>query len=223
LGIFFFYLYSRLRIQAYQEFVYMPNRFQEGQHRLVYNFIVKIDGEYCLACFIEKRVKRGPPTIKLQIDHADGNSSNWSPDNLHFLCQMHNLKMRNLTSIEHKKLIDQYSAKNESMREREIFNAPTTIAKELVDYTSGSSEMQANSIFETKWLDFMHGWIRTNGSIPKEEAINSGALIAGCNPITTARYLSKYTSSLSCFKISRDSSGVKNITYRKENNKERKP
>jgi hypothetical protein len=192
----------------------MPNRFQEGQHRLVYNFIVKIDGEYCLACFIEKSIKRSPPTIKLQIDHADGNPSNWNPDNLHFLCQTHNLKMRKLTSAEHKKLIETYSAKNERERARENFNAPTILAKEIIDYTSGSPEMQANSLFEQKWLDFMHGWIRTNGSIPKEEAINGGALMAGCNPTTTNRYLSKYTSSLSCFKETRDSSGAKIVVYR---------
>jgi hypothetical protein len=192
----------------------MPNRFQIAQHKLAYGFIAKTDGEYCLACFIEKGIKRSPPSIKLQIDHADSNPSNWSPDNLHFLCQTHNLKMKKLTSNEHKKLIETYSAKNERVRERDIFSTPTTIAKELVDYTSGSPEMQANSIFEQKWLDFMHGWIRANGSIPKEESINSGALIAGCNPITTSRYLSKYTSSLSCFKVARDSTGAKVVTYR---------
>jgi hypothetical protein len=194
----------------------MANRFQLAQYKLAYGFIVRSDGEYCLACFIEKSIKRSPPAIKLQIDHADGNPSNWSPDNLHFLCQTHNLKMRKLTSAEHTKLIERYSAKNESVRERDIFSAPTTIAKELVDYNSGSPEMRANSLFEQKWLDFMHGWIRSNGSIPKEEAINSGALIAGCSPITTSRYLSKYTSSLSCFKVSRDSTGVKTVAYRKE-------
>jgi hypothetical protein len=192
----------------------MPNRFQEAQHNLAYNFICKNDGEYCLACYIEKGLKHKPPAIKLQIDHADNNPSNWSPYNLHFLCQTHNLKMRKLTSIEHKKLIENYSAKNERVRARENFNIPTILAKEIIDYTNGSPEMQANSLFEQKWLDFMHAWIRTNGSIPKEEAINSGALIAGCNPSTTTRYLSKYTASLSCFKISRDSSGAKIVVYR---------
>jgi hypothetical protein len=192
----------------------MANRFQLAQYKLAYGFIARTDGEYCLACFIEKKIKRSPPAIKLQIDHADNNLSNWSPDNLHFLCQMHNLKMKKLTSIEHKKMIDQYSAKNERECEREIFVVPTIIAKEKVNYSSGSPEMQANSIFEQKWLDFMHGWIRNNGSIPKEEAINSGALLAGCSPLTTSRYLSKYTSSLSCFRETRDSSGAKIITYR---------
>ena len=73
----------------------MPNRFQIAQHKLAYDFIACRDGEYCLACFIENGIKRGPPAIKLQIDHADNNPRNWSPPNLHLLCQKHNLEMRN--------------------------------------------------------------------------------------------------------------------------------
>lgn len=192
----------------------VPNRFQTAQHNLAYGFIAERDGEYCLACYIEKGIKRGPPAIKLQIDHADNNPQNWSPTILHLLCQSHNLKMRTLTTAEHNRLIEKYSAKNDWLRARENSHTPTTRAKEMVDYTSGSPEMQANSIFENRWLDFMHSWIMSNGSIPKEEAINGGALVAGCNPSTTARYLSKYTSALSCFKISRDDTGVRIVNYR---------
>jgi hypothetical protein len=191
----------------------MPNRFQIAQYKLAYEFIAKRDGEYCLVCSIEKDIKRGPPAIKLQIDHADGNPWNWSPDNLHFLCQTHNLKMRNLTAAEHKRLMDEYSAKNECARARENHHIPTVMAKEQVDYTSGSPEMQANGIFEPRWLDFMHNWIRANGCIAKSEAIYGGAAVAGCNPSTTERYLKKYTSSMGPFKESRDSAGAKIIVY----------
>ena len=192
----------------------MPNRFQLAQHQLAHEFIANRDGEYCLTCFIENGIKRGPPAIKLQIDHADNNPGNWSAVNLHFLCQTHNLEMRKKTAAEHKRLITEYSAKNECVRARENYHAPTVTAKEQVDYTSGSPEMQANSIFEQRWLDFIHGWIRANGSIPKSEAINGGAAAAGCNPSTTARYLAKYASSIGCFKESRDSTGTKIIVYR---------
>ncbi len=192
----------------------MANRFQIAQHKLAYEFIANRDGENCLACFIEKGIRRGPPTIKLQIDHADNNPRNWSPTNLYLLCQTHNLKMRKMTAVEHKRLIAEYSAKNECVRARENHHMPTVVAKEQVDYSSGSPEMQANSIFEQLWLDFMHGWIRANGSIPKSEAINSGAAAAGCNPSTTARYLAKYASSMGCFKESRDNTGIRIIVYR---------
>jgi hypothetical protein len=192
----------------------MPNRFQTAQHQLAYDFIIKRDGEYCLACFNENGIKRGPPAIKLQIDHADNNPSNWSSTNLHLLCQKHNLEMRNKPSAEHKRLIEDYSAKNECVRARENHHTPTVTAKEQVDYACGSQEMRANCIFEQRWLDFMHEWIRVNGSIPKSETINAGAAAAGCSTSTTARYLAKYSSSFGCFQESRDSAGVKIIVYR---------
>ncbi len=78
----------------------MPNRFQIAQHKLAHDFIANRDGEYCLACFIENGIKRGPSAIILQIDHADNNPGNWSPTNLYLLCQTHNLKMRKMTSAE---------------------------------------------------------------------------------------------------------------------------
>jgi hypothetical protein len=191
----------------------MANRFQLAQHKLAYNFIAKSEGEYCLICFVEKGDKRGPPAIRLQIDHADCNPSNWSPENLHLLCQTHNLALRKKTISEHRQLILEYSAKNVCARARKNFHTPTTTAKELIDYTSASPEMQANSLFEQRWSDFIHEWVRSNGSIPKKEAIYGGAAIAGCSPSTTERYLGKYTSSMGCFKESRDSSGAKIIIY----------
>ena len=199
----------------------MPNRFQIAQHQLAYDFIIKRDGEYCLVCFIENGIKRGPPTIKLQIDHADNNPRNWSSTNLHLLCQKHNLKMRNKPLVEHKRLIEDYSAKNECVRARENHYIATMIAKEQVDYASGSPEMQANSIYEQRWLDFMHEWIGVNGSIPRYEAIYSGSAAVDCSPSTTTRYLAKYSSSFGCFQESRDSAGVKIIVYRPINFKKK--
>ena len=80
----------------------MPNRFQRAQHEIAYGFIAARDGEYCLICKGEGKLKK-PPEVKLQIDHADDNPKNWDPGNLHLLCQKHNLEMRKLTSAEHKK------------------------------------------------------------------------------------------------------------------------
>ena len=71
----------------------MANRFQINQHRMAYGFIASRDGEYCLIC------KRGPGKVKLQIDHADNNPSNWEPDNLHLLCQTHNLQLRSVPVV----------------------------------------------------------------------------------------------------------------------------
>jgi hypothetical protein len=192
----------------------MPNRFQKSQHDLAYEFIARRDGEYCLPCFIETGIKVGPPQIKLQIDHADSNPQNWSSPNLTLDCAKHNIRFRNMPREEHLRLIQKYSAKNEVARARENHFIPTILSKDQVDYSNGSPELQLNSIFEKKWLDFMHGWIGANGSIPKDEAIYGGAAVAGCNPTTSERYLRKYTSSMGCFTKDRDSSGSKIIKYR---------
>ena len=81
-------------------------------------------------------------------------------------------------------------------------------------------------MFEQPWLDFMHEWVRAIGSIPKKEAIYGGAAVIGCSPATTERYLGKYTSSMGCFKESKDSMGARIIVYidsleRKNNDRRR--
>lgn len=190
----------------------MPNRFQKPQHELAGAFIDARDGHYCLSCFIDRGIKN---TLRLQIDHADSNVRNWDPENLHWLCPHCNNAMRVWDSEEHRELILAYSAENALARARENKSQPTTMVKHMVDYSTGSIEMQANSVMEVIWLDFMHGWIRANGSIPKKEAINGGAAASGANPSTTARYLDKYTSVWAqCFVEIRDSLGGKMIVYR---------
>ncbi len=93
----------------------MPNRCQTNVHDAYYRWMAARDGEYCLACFIEKGIQRKG---KLQIDHANNDITDWSPKNLHLLCPMHNLKMRKLTTQQHINLMRQYSAKNEGKREK---------------------------------------------------------------------------------------------------------
>ena len=127
----------------------MANRFQVNQHRLAYDFIASRDGEYCLIC------KRGPGKAKLQIDHADNNPSNWEPDNLHLLCQEHNLQLRIVPVAKKLRTIRWHSAKNVCVRERKYGSLSTKIAKDTLDYRCGSVEMKANSMFEpvfTEWL-----------------------------------------------------------------------
>lgn len=88
----------------------MANRFQINQHRMAYGFIASRDGEYCLIC------KRGPGKVKLQIDHADNNPSNWEPDNLHLLCQTHNLQLRSVPVVKKLRTIRWHSAKTVCVR-----------------------------------------------------------------------------------------------------------
>jgi len=187
----------------------MPNRFQIRQHDLAYRFIAARDGEHCLIC------RRKPPGVQLQIDHADGNEQNWAPDNLHLLCQFDNLQLRGKPPREHRRLLSFYSAKNVCVRERERGIESTDTSKELVDYSTGSQEMKANSIYERRFRRWLLEEIARVGSIPKKEVINSGAEMAGCNPVTISRYLDKLTSAISVLKEAKDAFGNIIITYKR--------
>lgn len=177
----------------------MANRYQANQYKLSWEMIAERDGEYCLACFIEGRGRRGPGAVSLQIDHADNNKRNWAPSNVHFLCKTDNLKMRRLSVKEHSLLMTAYSAENVRVRMRN--NEYLSATRRTHAYEQGSPEMQINSIAERLWLEFMHEWIKINGSILKADAINAGAIAADdVNIQTTARYYIKHTSILGRFR-----------------------
>jgi len=186
----------------------MANRFQIRQHEIAYNFIAARDGEYCLIC------RKKPPAVKLQIDHADNNPDNWNPENLHLLCQKHNLEMRGKTVAEHKRLIRTYSANNERERARERGREGTSQVRDLVDFRNASPEMKANSYYEVRYRDWLLTIIREQGFITKQEAVNSGAEVAGCSPLTANRYLAKLTSSVGPLKTRKDATGTVIVEWR---------
>jgi hypothetical protein len=186
----------------------MANRFQIRQHEIAYNFIAARDGEYCLIC------KKKPPATKLQIDHADNDPKNWDPENLHLLCQKHNLQMRGKPAAEHKRLIRSYSAKNERERARERGRESTGQVKTLVDFRNASPEMKANSYYEIRYREWLLAIIRDQGFITKLEAVNSGAEVVGCSPLTANRYLAKLTSSVGPLKERKDATGTVIVEFR---------
>lgn len=163
----------------------MPSRFQNKQREWVYLFLSVRDGDHCLICNVKPSPRR-----KLEIDHADGNPGNSQPQNLHLLCRKCNQAMRLKTSKEHSRIIANHYAKNVCESVRENIDA----SKRILEYESGSSEMKANSFYEGKFRDWIIDQMERLGSIPRREAINSGAELVGCSPITITRYLDKLTS-----------------------------
>ncbi len=192
----------------------MANRIGNPQRDRLYPYVVKVHGNYCIACFIEDHIRRGSPAIKLELDHANGDEADWSPENIFPVCKTHNLKFRGMKPAAHKKLLEGYSIQNERERERENLSTRKTIVKEEADYRSGPPEMKANSRYEPKWLTFMHDQLRIDGSIKKDDAISGGAHYSGCAIQTSRNYLTKYTSPWSCFKEEVDSSGNRIIVFR---------
>lgn len=189
----------------------MPNRFQTAQHDLAYNFLVAYEGEYCLIGKIGHKKCEGG----LQIDHADNNPWNWKPGNIHLVCQKHNLELRKLTTKQHKALMARYCARNEREREKTKGDIPGDVLASMVDYSSGSTEMQVNVRCKQIFADWVIQLINKHGQWPKTDVINSGAHISGCNPQTSRRYLDALTSSVVPLQESRDETGTMIVTFRK--------
>jgi len=169
----------------------MPRRYGVNVQLWVYRFLVLRDGEQCALCFELPGVQNGRRQ-KLDIDHLDGNPDNNDPDNLRLLCPRCNIATRN------KALSGQsYSPRNVCVndRERKEGKPATRVVRQAVNYRQGSPEMQASFLFEVDFRNWLLDKVREQGGLPREDAVAAGAEIVGCSPSTTARYLSKLTSS----------------------------
>lgn len=164
------------------------NRWNRNTYNWAYRYLCARDGEQCMFC----RAK--PPKVKLEIDHIDNNPYNNDPANLCLLCKKHNCQMRGKKPSEHKRIIHSHSLQNENERDTPLASPATQFTKEVLDYHSGSVEMRANSMFETKFNNWVMSAATRSVELLKKEAVNSGAYEVGCNTQTTARYLDKLTS-----------------------------
>jgi hypothetical protein len=189
----------------------MPNRFQVAQYDLAYNFLSAYEGKYCLVGKIGHEKCKG----SLQIDHADNNPWNWKPGNIHLVCRKHNLELRKLTTKEHKAKMARYSAKNERERKKIKGDIPGDLVVAMVDYTSGSPEMQVNVRCKQLFTDWVIELLNSHGQWSKKDIINSGAHISGCNTQTSRRYLDALIGSVGPLQESRDEMGEVIISYRK--------
>jgi hypothetical protein len=197
----------------------MSRRLEKKPRLIIYGLIAYREGEYCLPCFVEGAGRRGPKSgVKLELDHADNDETNWNPDNIHLCCKAHNLKFRRLTSKAHVSLMREYSAVNVCARAKENMDPRKARIIAEVDLKSGSTELLLNSIYEPGWLNWMHERLTSMGSINKKEAINAGAAAQRCSNTTTARYYDVHTSSEGVFEEFTDGSGHRCIRYRKIDN-----
>lgn len=174
----------------------MPRRWGINTRLWAYRFLVLRDGELCARCFEIPTTQNDT----LDIDHIDGNPSNCEEDNLRLLCRRCNVTLENQRRAGVGPPSDQYVCEREGKEGK----AQTRVSREVVNYSEGSTEMQANFLFELDFRKWLLGKIRSLGGYPKLDAINSGAELVGCSPSTTARYLVKLTSSAGPLRESRD-------------------
>lgn len=192
-----------------------PNRFQANTRLWVYRYLVLRDGEQCARCYEVPTAKNnGNPTAKngnsssgLDIHHLDGNPFNNEPDNLALYCRACNNKARSNGPSA-------YSATCE--RERKEGKASTRVTREALDYRAPEAPvtMQANFLYELDFRKWLLGIIQERGFIPKLDAINAGAEVVGCSPLTTQRYVAKLTSSVGVLNEVKDMLGETVLTWK---------
>jgi hypothetical protein len=124
----------------------------------------------------------------LDIDHIDGNHKNDDSDNLRLLCRRCNVATSNRNTPRRNLSSD--------LRERKGGRASTRIARKDANYREGSSEMQANLLYEDPFRRWLMRKVTTEGGYDRSTAIAEGAELVGCSPLTTARYITKLTSPL---------------------------
>ena len=211
----------------------MPGRYQENQRKLIYKFLVDRDGEQCIGCLYHYDEFRGPPGTPLEIDHADGDIHNSEPSNLHLLCTTCNLSLRGKSSEEHRTLISLYSAyvvrvregektgvrplvlKLEKRKKNKNTGDSTAYAREIVDYMSGSPEMQANNVYEVKARNIVLETLRRYEVFDYNQLRDGTAELVGCSVISVDRYFRKLFSAAGpCRKYKDEGSGIWMATLR---------
>ena len=142
----------------------MPKYQTKPQRSWRYEKVARAEGEQCLACKIEKGIRRGPPGARLVVEHADNNPRNWAWSNLHLSCYSHNKRFEKLEVHEKISLLRSYGDQLEKEREREGLPTWRTVLKDELPYEDGSPEMKANRRMERRWCYYVNELLKSKGS-----------------------------------------------------------
>jgi len=176
--------------------------------------IARAEGDQCIACKIEKGIRRGPPRKRLIIEHADNDQTNWSWGNIHLCCYSHNKKFEKL-SVEAKiSLLQAYS--DQLYKERERENLPTweTVFKDMLPYDDGSLECQLNKKYIRRWRHYVNNKLTEEGSYDKRMLIRNAGKFAGCSIPTSRNYLELDSSEEGPYQETIDDDGNMVIKFR---------
>jgi hypothetical protein len=107
-------------------------------------------------------------------------------------------------------------------RERLEGHVSTRVVREMIDFTEGSPEMQANSVYEKCFRTYVLNEVRERQVISQKDAVSSGAEITGCSVITAKRYIEKLVSPRGCLQVVIDSAGQRQLTWKERLSEEDK-
>lgn len=189
--------------------------------------------------------------VQLEIDEQDGNPANHADWNLRLLCRTCNLALgcgwaggtggdmravcvsvcvhtctsmlRRMKTIKGARRGDR-AEENAKGRERERLEGQvsTRVVREAIDFSVGTPEMQANSVFEKAFRLYVLNEVRDRGSVSFKDAVTGGAEVTGCSPMTAKRYVDKLISPPGCLQVITDSAGQQQLAFKDRLSEEEK-
>lgn len=143
------------------------------QRRKLFEQVAARDGLRCQVC------NRVGTHLTLILDHRNNIPNDNQLDNLQLLCRRDNY-LKNPRRSKNKYVVDQ---------------------RELSQPRAASAEFVKNSVSEPLFCHFIDATMREDDRILYEEAINSGAQVAGISPVTAKRYLDKLCSKAGPYQV----------------------
>jgi len=154
----------------------------------LYKLIANRDGEICKFC------QKGPPLVKLVIDHIDNDNKNNNLQNMQLVCRRCNY-LKNPRS-----------------------NRPVNLC------VSSNDSIAINRSKEPRFREYVYLRLNIKGTLEYDDVVNSAAEFLGVSPETTKRYLRKMCSKQGKLEMFMDwdsfnlvyAKRVKSIRYKKE-------
>jgi hypothetical protein len=168
---------------------YFPKRrLRSKDKELVKQILATNDNNHCYIC------GEDAPLEHLELDHLNGDISDNRLENIRLAHHSCNAKAY-WHRIRGPSLALSYQDERENKStEAEGGKDATQIIHEVVDYSKGSPEMQANEFAEIDYRSWLTAYVKLNRRILLSEAIGAGAEKVGVSPSTTYRYLLKLVS-----------------------------
>ena len=185
----------------------MPKRLTPKQYERIRRRLKERDGPYCRSCGVVEAELDGP----LTIDHIDEDRDNWSEANLELLCRPCNTRKSDRLRPRRARKVagvsgDLWGGEGEGkgVRGRKL----------AFDATNGSPELQANSMYEPLFRQWLLNLVGFQGAVLVMDALDGGSEFVGCSPNTAVRYLRKITSITGPLRKTTDEMGIPIVVLR---------
>ena len=165
----------------------MPKRSLSPKIRKSFvDFLIQRDGTQCRRCGSSIDDSRKCRGHAIELDHINGDRSDYAAENLQLLCKSCNSSKGTSTSSPPSDRTVQGAI--HTCVQTCISDERSRIKHEF-HFEHGTPQMQMNQFAEPIFRDWLAGYMAEHGSITKKEAIRSGSAVSGASSASIPRYL----------------------------------